>query len=187
MSWIIKRWAPFTTALAADLNQFRTNLELLKLHTHDGTAGDGSAAIYGGLDYAQVLPMAPDNNSTWSTITATAAAFGGYLSTNDGVQGRWAEWQLPLRNGTWRIDVLHAKGPDMGIITVTYAGDTWGTVDCYAAGVSVDNSSAITGVTVGNFAAATARALRFTISTKNASATAYYGRVQFFAVRRTGA
>jgi len=190
MAWLTKTWQAFTTASAADLNQFRPNLEILKLHSHDGTDGGGGALtnLRGGWDYVQILPFYPYSNTGWGTRTIdTTAVFTGYLETDSSSAGNLAKWYCHLRNGTWRIDVCHGKGADNGIMTFTYGALTLGTVDCYNAATSYNNDSAVTGITVNNFAVSTPYYLTVTMATKNASASAYRGRLQFIALRRTGA
>ena len=185
MAFELKTWVPLTPAEAADLNQLRDNLIALDQHTHSGAAGDGSADVHFGMNYLQILPFFPTSESGWSTITLGSVAFTATMDTDATAQGNSISFSAALRTdgGGWRMDLLHGKGPDYGIITVDVDGDVIGTIDCYAGAESFDNESNISGASIGSIEVNAPCVVTFTMSTKNGSSTGYRARIQFITFR----
>lgn len=188
MAWSIKTFRALTAdATAANLNQIRTNLNThLRLHAHTAVAGDGGTLLV-AQDYVQIFPFFSTSNTNWGTRVQASARLGGYLETTTSAQNNAVFWKVALRAGTWRIDLLHRKASNYGIITAAFNGVTAGTIDLYAAGSSNDNESSITGITLAGSNVNSSYTLSFTMATKNASSSAYAAGVQFIALRRTGA
>jgi hypothetical protein len=186
MSWLLKTFLGLSTdANATNLNQLRTNLDLLNTHAHSGQPGDGDSLSL-GAEYIQVLSLFPSGNSGWLTRTADAFLFGGYMATDDTNVGHTIDFWVNMRGGTWRLDLLHRKASNYGIATITIDGVSAGTIDFYNAVTQQEQTSSLTGITVSNLAANSHQLLRFSLSTKNASSSAYGAGLRFMALRRTG-
>ena len=191
MSWLIKKFLGLSALPASELNQLRENLSLLKLHTHTGAIGDGAdAALWrGAQDYIQYI--APSNNSSHSAgpgFVDTLAEFGFYILRGGAIAStNPISWSMSLRPGTWRLDLLHFTSIDLGIATVTLGATTLGTIDFYSASTVRNVVSSITGFTVSNTDRTTIQTLTLQTNSKNASSSSYLMKLQFLALRRTGA
>lgn len=105
-----------------------------------------------------------------------------------GAQNDELTYERVLTKGTWTLNAIHVRDSDAGIFTVYLvdleAGQTLlGTIDSYAATRTYNVPGEIAGFTVDREAK---WGLRFVMATKNASSSAYYGRIQFLQVYRTG-
>lgn len=130
----------------------------------------------------------PYANTSWSTLTQSSAAYHGGWRASAGGQNNSVTFKLPspLRGGSWDIRLLHRAGAACGIYHVAVSADGTsftdvGTVDGYAASDTTVATN-LAGVMVPNGT----RFIRFTMASKNASASSYTGRLSGFAGLRTG-
>lgn len=190
MAWSLKTFLGLSTdASAANLNQIRTNLnDHLRLHAHTGAAGDGGAGVFVNSDYIQLPPWFPFSNSGWGTLdTSTVLQFGARLTTDNTAQGNSVTFKITPRAGTWRFDLLHSRATNYGIATITIDGVSIGTADFYNGSTVHGSESSITGITIANTPIFAPVSLVLTMSTKNASSSAYGAGINFICLRRTGA
>ena len=141
----------------------------------------------GGLaqHYIEINPhMTPTSHVNWNTVAAAASYIMGGYNQSSNVQNDEISWAVSLDSGTWALEVMHPTTTDAGIITVTIDGTSVGTIDQYSATLTRNVKTLIPGISV---AAAGTKTLKFAMLTKNASATAYRGYVQWVTLRRTGA
>lgn len=125
--------------------------------------------------------MGASANTNWSTIAADTAGIGNGYRLSTGAQNATVSFEVYLGVGTWEIDLMYAKGGNMGIITVAVGGATEGTVDAYAASGTRNHIATITPVDV---VTAGIKTITLTMATKNASSSNYYGQIQHIQVRR---
>ncbi len=131
------------------------------------------------------------SNVNFNTIAADAglSCYGGYL-LNSGAQNDEVVFSVVIPGGTWTLELMYAQGANIGIYTITIDGASLtslsgsaDTIDGYAAGVTRNVTTAITGIVLA--ANTTARALKLKMATKNASSSNYYGQLQHIQLRRT--
>jgi hypothetical protein len=109
---------------------------------------------------------------------------------SDGVQNSSISFDFISSSGTYALDFMHLVGPNRGIYTIAIDGVTVGTVDAYAAayvtvaGASIGAAgvSTLTGIGLSPGA----HVLKFTMATKNASSSAYYGCISGATFTRRG-
>ena len=95
---------------------------------------------------------------------------------------QYAEWQLPMTAGTWRLDGFVLQTTDSGIITASVDGvDLAGTVDLYASSTGL-RLIAWTGIVVSTTGT---HNLRLRSNSKNASSSGYRLYVRDFTLSRT--
>ena len=120
----------------------------------------------------------------WDTTRVLGGNVAVYGATKDssGAQNDEINWDRVLIAGTWTVELMYEKDPNMGIFSVQFDGVEKGTIDGYTAGTSFDNRSSVTGIVV----ATTGKVrLKLKMATKNASSASYYGRIQHVQLRRT--
>src|SRR6266702_5348712 len=114
----------------------------------------------------------------WTTDFNNLAPF----SLSSGAQNDSISYDFITAGGVYTLDFLHLIGPNRGIYTVAIDGVTVGTVDGYAADYLQSENDAslskplmttLTGIGLSG----ASHVLSFTMATKNASASAYYGCV----------
>lgn len=122
-------------------------------------------------------------NTNWSTYSVDTGAIKNATRQSTGAQNASVQWDIGFGSaGTWTIAFMHRKHTVNGIYHVQIDGSDVGTVDGYNAGGAVVNSlDTITGVSIS----AGKRTLKFLMSTKNGSASDYYGQLQSIALLRT--
>ena len=144
----------------------------------------GVGANYQNSCIAAEMPLgayvAPNPVGTWALDTTTAGmvyncrSYNSSAAQNDSIQ-----WDVYLLPGQYRIDGLFGYGPDHGIITLTMStgfttstGQSWGTLDLYAAAASFNNAAHISSLQVNLNAPVHARMV-WKMATKNASSSGY--------------
>lgn len=123
------------------------------------------------------------SNTLFATSSQSSARLGGgSLDTDTTAQNnlftedRWAD------DGTYKLALIYAKGTDQGIHNFTGASGTQ-TVDAYAAAASENNYSEVTAIAVTKGL----KTIQDQMATKNASSTAFGGKVNTWAYVRTAA
>ena len=120
-------------------------------------------------------------NTNWSTINIDNTEFYAGDIESSGAQNDEIYWDLGISGGTWDFDLLHFKGPNRGIYTVSIDGTSAGTIDGYVAIATRNNHGIITGISI----TAGKRRLKLKMATKNGSSSSYFGTVQHIQLRRT--
>jgi len=128
-------------------------------------------------------------SGSWSSAaySASATLYGGFRQSG-GTLGDTQSWDVVLGAGTWNFEQIATHYSDAGV--ATYALDdgagafsTIATFDQYlAAGVTPNLFALATGIVVGS---SIRRRLRVTSTTKNASSSGQYLRIQHLQFRRT--
>lgn len=121
-----------------------------------------------------------------STVRTQASTYlsGGLLnSSSASVSGYYIEYKVPISTGTWTLTMIGRLGTAQGIFKVSIDGvDVVTGIDRYS-GSSTDNSVVeATGIVITSSGVKT---VRFTVTGKNASATAYAFQMHWFSFRRT--
>lgn len=108
--------------------------------------------------------------------------YGRYRVNNTGAQNSEIVFEAPLKAGSWNFELAYGKGSGNGIFTVQVGGVSIGTIDGYNGSVVWNNQSTIA------FTVSTSSVyeVRILMATKNASATAYFGSIEFIRLLRTG-
>jgi hypothetical protein len=129
---------------------------------------------------------------TWALDKTTSGLIGGSMLYNgSAAQNDAVEFEVVLTPGTWQLELLHQKGPGMGVIALKLNDGGGGyvvntspqSVDCYATEDSYNNVTTITLPILGE--ETQRRRLRLRTETKNASASAYGMGIQGLYLRRT--
>lgn len=190
MAWSLRTFRGLQPeATAANLNQLRENLDLLKLHAHGGAPGDG-ALLLGGAEFVQIVPWFPYSDVNWATLSQDSSD-GNYLhsilTTDTNALNNECAFRVSLKRGTWNIDVIGRKTSASGIATVYLDDVSKGTLDFYNGGTQENAQLTITGFSVPALAIAAGQILKFKITSKNASSSNYACGIRFIQLRRTGA
>ena len=134
-----------------------------------------------------ILPGRP-TNAVSSFVNMDAHGSSWYQARihngGGGVLNSYIEWQQELDAGTWSFTLLHDRGSDRGIATVSIDGTSVFTADAYAASPVENIATTGSGIVV---ASAGQKLVRITMATKNASSTGYFFGFQGLSGRRTGA
>lgn len=136
-------------------------------------------------------PQGAARGGTWALDTAPADMHGGVRRTNtSAAQNNWIAYDLMLAPGTYRLSLVHGKGPDHATINVALAVmspsdfvKNLGNIEGYAAAPSVNNVSTLD-FTVYGTEAAWAR-IRFMASAKQAASSGYIISDQGWTLTRT--
>lgn len=157
-------------------------------------AGAARTALeIGGIaqDHTQVNPISGGiANTNWDTPTQNNGWFLAGALQSSGAQNAEVSFDVFLSTGTWRLDVLARHSSDAGIAALTIDGTApsgYGgsadTIDFYS-GVSSSVRTQITGIAISTPGV---KRLRLLLSSKNASSSSYFGRINLLSFLRTGA
>lgn len=133
-----------------------------------------------GID---VFPTAVASTN-WDTVTVnTNAIYNGYKASS-GTVGDNISFDVSLSAGVWTFELMHVKGNDRGIYTVSLSaiGDLGTTIDGYNLGTTYNNRAQITGI---NVALTGKQRLTLTMKTKNGASASFVGAIQTISLRRT--
>lgn len=125
----------------------------------------------------------PVAQTTWNTLTTNNSSFIFGVLNLSGGSGSSIEWDVLLDAGTYTFDVFGYKNTDAGIIDVLVDGVSVGTVDQYAASGATAKQTVASVV----IAAAGVKRIKLSVTTKNASSSAYLARISALGFTRTGA
>src|SRR3990167_3813455 len=118
-------------------------------------------------------------NTNWATrTTATDQLAMGRLITDSTAQNNAVSWPLYLDSVTWKCALIYGKDTDQGVFSIQLDDVEQGTVDAYAAAPASNNYSEVTGLAVS---AAGVKTFELQMATKNASSSAYGGRLNSWA------
>ena len=120
-------------------------------------------------------------NTNWSTLVNTAA-LNAYIMQSTGAQNASVEWDVGLSAGTWTLALIVLTFDGSGILTVSLDGVSVGTSDHYSVALEPAVRKDVAGIVV---AASGVKRLKFTMATKNASSSAYYGSLSAVQLLRT--
>lgn len=126
--------------------------------------------------------MTPISHVNWNTNTVSNSAIRNGWRESSGAQNDEMSFDLILTAGTWDVELLYIKDSSNGIFSVQFDGIEKGTIDSYAAAVSYNNRTTVSGI-----ATVTSGKMRLTLkmATKNVSSTSYFGEIQHIQLRRT--
>jgi hypothetical protein len=130
-----------------------------------------------------LMPVDVDSGD-WNYVQNPAYLYGGYRINNaaGGPLNSFLEWREYMTAGAWSFNVLGAKGPDAGILTLSIDGVDVATFDMYA--VAADPLGRVT--VSGLFLADNGfRTVRFRSATKNGASTNYFQYLSRILARRT--
>lgn len=108
---------------------------------------------------------------SWAFLAATAQSFGGvYYQSGSPAVNDEISYEVWAPKGSGNVNVFVTTATIMGIITVYLDGVSLGTIDCYSGSTAynVVKTLSATVTTTGM------HTLRFLVTSKNASASAYY-------------
>ena len=180
-----------------------SNLCVIKLHDHAGSAGDGTASIisasqFPAMDVQYIWPWFPTYNSGWVAEVASTWPGNGRMSTS--TLGAVMEYDVYMRPGTWVLQWLSTLGSAMGAVSASIGGSrvtnfedyVFGGIDFNAAGAeSVDGDYTLgTDNETGNinFSYTGPRSGRMKLRFENivGQSTFYENRIGFIKLRRSG-
>ncbi len=127
-----------------------------------------------------VFPIA--TNTNWASKALDPTYYYGGSRYTSGAQNDQISWPVVLSAGTWTIEVVCFKNSANGIISLQLDGVEVGTVDTYAGSGSANNFVQVAGITVS---VAGKKTLTLKMTSKNASASNYYGNIQHVRLLRT--
>ena len=126
----------------------------------------------------------PNTFTTWTPSTSTVLGAGYAAGATSASGETWTYAGLPLKAGTWALDLVIRKWSSSGIITCSLGGSSVGTADGYNASNLGDQrivvNSSITVASDGQYD------LVLTNPTKNASSGGWGWTIQVIDLRRTG-
>jgi hypothetical protein len=107
--------------------------------------------------------------------------FGNYR-TSTGAQNAELAWDVDVDSGTYTFQLLHVKGLDHGIYTLSVDGVTVGTIDGYnAAAALYAQYDDITGIVLTRGK----RHISLKMATKNGASSSYYGQATLWTLTKT--
>lgn len=122
-------------------------------------------------------------NTGWATRTqASTHLGGGLLDTDNTNQNNLFTADHWLDDGTYKFALVLTKDSNHGIHNITGINGTQ-TIDAYDAATQTNQYAEVTGITV----TAGLKTVQDSMATKNASSSAYAGRINTYAIVRTGA
>lgn len=150
---------------------------------------DSSSQANSTPAHIDIIALNPNTVSGTWTKEYRAVITGGDIYSS-GAQNEYIQFNTYLSPGTYDLTLLYHKWTDRGIFTIyvddlatgTAGTTSIGTIDSYAAGVVDNVFSTISGFTV---ATGGQKAIRLSMKTKNASASAYYAVVSMITLTRT--
>lgn len=168
-------------------NQVLSNLCVLSVHNHSGSAGEGIAlagSSFPAIDNDSFSPFFPTASTNWSIENISGWVLAGVVSTSN--LNATISYPLYLRDGTYQLNFLSGCGSAMGIITTCLNGTCiiGASFDCYKSGAETANINASVSFTASNFGE---RQLTFAINASGASSTGYIARLNMISINRTGA
>ncbi len=120
-------------------------------------------------------------NTNWSSFNQdNTEIFGGDMETS-GAQNDEIYWDIGISGGTWDFTLLHYKGTNRGIYTVSIDGSSIGTIDGYNGSALRNSLDTLTGISIADGK----RRLKLKMATKNGSSGGYFGTAQAWQFRRT--
>lgn len=149
-----------------------------------GTPSTPAGTDTPGYTWEWIPWMGSKANTGWSARTQESTSLGGGRLGPSTAQNDEVSADAWIDSGTVKIPLIHVKSPDAGIYSIQFDGVEKGVVDGYAAAEAQNSYDEVTGVTV---AAGAVVAFKLKMATKNASSSAYAGRVHSAKVIRTGA
>jgi hypothetical protein len=142
--------------------------------------GAGSGGVDNWLIQIDAF-MGSHGNTNWNTANVDNSEIYVIDLESSGAQNDEIYWDLGISGGTWDLTMLHYKGPNRGIYTVSIDGSSIGTIDGYAAGTTRNQFDTITGASI----TAGKRRLKLKMATKNGSSSSYFGTMTAIQMRRT--
>lgn len=142
-----------------------------------GTQDQAGSSVSAARQQSVVLWGTPKaSTGVWASNQTLPAP----ILLSDGAQNASVSYDVALAAGTYTLDLLHDTYTNRGIYTVALDGVTIATQDGYGA-VSARLLSTFTGIVVADGA----HVLSFTLTTKNASSSAYTGALTEAVFTRT--
>lgn len=133
-----------------------------------------------------VVPWASWSASSGTpSRTANTNYLGLGVETNSSpANGDYVQWSFFVEAGTYALTWIHPTFSSYGIVDLTIdGGAAVGTVDCYAAGITYNAVTQITGLVL----AQGVHSVRVAVNGKNASSSGYSMTHVLFTFTRTGA
>ncbi len=118
---------------------------------------------------------------TWTNAGSTSAASYTYIANGSAAQNDAIGQPLRLAAGSWNLTLMFLANSSYGIITVKLDGVSVGTIDCYAASATW-NQTATVSFTVPTDGE---HVVSFVLATKNASSSGYGSVIESLQLRRT--
>lgn len=147
-----------------------------------GTASTPNGTDTPGYTVELVPWMGTKANTNWATRTQVSSVLGGgRLDTDTTAQNNLFTNDIWADAGTYQVVVIHDTDTDQGIHNITGVSGTQ-TVDAYAAA-----ASNVVSTTTGIAVTAGVKTMQDSMATKNASASAYGGKLNSIKWIRTGA
>lgn len=123
-----------------------------------------------------------DSHTNWNTLSMNTAWKFGTVLASSGAQNATVTLSFWGPKGAFTLAFSHLTFTNKGIYTVAVDGNTLGTVDGYAAS---DLPNILDTSLTGIFASTGMHTITFTMATKHASSSAYYGAIQHIQIRMT--
>lgn len=183
-----------TTPKAADLTMRAATKNASSsgylLHTNSiaiiktsGTSSTPAGTDTPGYTHELLGWMGTKTNTNFATRTQSSTELGGgRLVTDTTAQNNLFTYDMWKDTGSFTLALVHGKDTDQGIYNITGFNGTQ-TIDGYAAAASSNNYSTTTAT--GDTAAVVT--VQVSMATKNASATAFGGKLNSIKWLRTGA
>jgi len=109
-SWVTRTFVALQVLRAEHLNEIANNLYLLQDHAHTNVDGDGASTLSGNARSVVVVlwPRFALTTTNFS-FSASTTMMGRCLGSST-VQDALLQWPVALSGGTWRLDILYARG-----------------------------------------------------------------------------
>jgi hypothetical protein len=138
------------------------------------------------LGFPRYIPIIPFHTAVshvnWDSIQASANFVRQGRKFSSGAQNDEINFNVVLGPGTWTVEIIHHKAPDVGIYSVQLDGVEKGTIDGYDSGTVRNVYSSVTGIVIGTGGK---YQLKLKMATKNGSSSSYIGSISGVYLRRT--
>lgn len=145
------------------------------------TTTAGGYGVYQPHSLVTFANTRSDTGGVWNFAFSSGAPLGGIVLSS-GQADEYVEWEVSVVPGTYDIVLLHQRANNRGIYTVAIEETVVGTIDGYNATVDISAGS-ITSISLSQ---AGVVPIKFSMLTRNASSSNFYGSIAGFALTRTG-
>lgn len=164
----------------ASSSSYMVSLQHAQLVKQDATSA--LTSVTNVPHWIDVPVVFADSHTNFNTLAMNTAWKFGTVLASSGAQNSTVTLSFWGPKGAFTLAFLHLTFTNKGIYTVAVDGTTLGTVDGYAAS---DLPNILDTSLTGTLTSTGMHTITFTMATKHASSSAYYGAIQHIQIRMT--